>query len=232
MNTPVTSISNAALRAEVARQRDARRRAEQAEVDAAHREARALGRNREVAHRHQLAAGRGRDARARARSPAPAAAARQHHARCMREQALVLGQRRRGAHLLQVVAGAEGLAGAGEHDDAHRSSSATLRARSARHRARLGQRVERLGRFNVSVTTPRASTRFSTSRFEDLAERSYSSLSGRTWALMRRATLPARAARNFWISPVKVLGSPRSGSRAAPCSPRAGPGSGRSGLPA
>ena len=110
MKSPVTSISNAALRADVARQRDARRRAEEAEVDAAHREARAVGGDGEVAGGDELAAGRGGDALDARDHRHRQALDRQHHARALREQRLVVGLRRLGAHLLQVVAGAERLA--------------------------------------------------------------------------------------------------------------------------
>ena len=107
----------------VARQGHARRRAKQAQVDATDREARVAGGYSKIAHRHQLATRRRgdalhpRDHRHRQRLD------RQHHAAALGKQALVVGQRRLGAHLAQIVPGAERAARGG--DDQHAGRGVT-----------------------------------------------------------------------------------------------------------
>jgi hypothetical protein len=108
------------LAPEVARQADPRRRAEQADVDAGGGKARAVDRNRQVAHRHQLTTGcRGnamhaRDHRLRHLRQG------HHHPAAAPEQILHEGLVVVGAHLLEIVSGTKGLAGTGDDHDAHR----------------------------------------------------------------------------------------------------------------
>src|SRR5690606_6198950 len=104
----------------VARQRDRRRRAEQPQVHARDREARALGGDGEVAGGDQLAAGGGGDAVHARDDRLRHALDRRHQPRALREQRAVIVVRGLRAHLAQVVPGAERLARGPEDDDAHR----------------------------------------------------------------------------------------------------------------
>ena len=129
----------------VAQQRHAGRGAEQPVVDAADGKAR-LGRGHgQVALRHQLAARRGgdalhaRDHRHRQLQDA------EHHPAALREQAS--GSRPASGcrdHFLEVVAGAEGLAGGGEHHHARRlvGAPAASSASCSAVQHFLAQRVE------------------------------------------------------------------------------------------
>src|SRR6266851_10055802 len=108
-----------ALAAEVARDRDRGRRTEEAEVDSRGGEARVVGGDREVALRDQLAAGGGRDAVDRGDDGLGQGDELLHHRAARDEERLDLRLGMR-AHLLQVMAGAESAARAGDDDDTNR----------------------------------------------------------------------------------------------------------------
>ena len=109
--------------------------------------------HREVAHRHELAAGGRRDAvdarDHRLRQPRQLL---HHPAAGVEELALPVGVRMR-AHLLQVVAGAEARAVAGEDDDARRRCRRRARSSSASSAAIIARdsALKRSPRFSVSV---------------------------------------------------------------------------------
>ena len=147
------------LAREVARQRHARRRAEQAEVDAADREARVARGHRQVAHRHQLAAGRGGDALHARDHRHRQLLDRQHHAACIA---------RTGARSRPARARRASPSGRGRRRRPCRPRPSTTHARRCvgghARRARPAARehasdsaLKACGRFSVSVTTPRAS---------------------------------------------------------------------------
>jgi hypothetical protein len=142
MKSPVTSISKAALRDRLRDSATLGVEQNRPRLTPRHGEARIAAGHRQVAHRHQLAARRGgdavhtRDHRHRQRWTVSITCA-------LREQALVVVERGLGAHLLQVVAGAEGLAGCAEHDDARRFVTGDrLELRLQRREHAFGQRVE------------------------------------------------------------------------------------------
>ena len=120
ISSPVKQQLHRALAADVACHADGGRRAEDAGVDPGQPEFRGIRGHREIAHRHQLASGGGRCAvhagDHRLRNPGQL----QHHLRARFEQPTLPIVVDVGAHLVQVVAGAERAPGAGQHDDAHR----------------------------------------------------------------------------------------------------------------
>ena len=107
------------LAADVARERDARRAAEEPEFHAGSRELRVRRRDREIALRDELAAG-GECETVHARDHGLRYAGEAYHeTRAARESIFHERRRRVRAHFLQIVAGAERFAGAGDDDDAH-----------------------------------------------------------------------------------------------------------------
>ena len=117
----------------IARERHARRGAEQSHVDAVDPQAHAFGGHRQIALGHQLAACRSGDALHAGDDRHRQAAQRHHHAGALRKELLVIGQLRSGLHFLEVVPGAKGLAFGSEHHGARR-----LIGRHAGHRLLQG----------------------------------------------------------------------------------------------
>ena len=133
------------LRLHVAHQRYAGRGAEQADVDAVDTKARRIRRHRQVALRHQLAASRRGQALHARDDGHRKFLDGQHHLAALREQALVVGQLRIGLHLLEVVAGAKGLALGGDDQHTRRrvgGNGIELALQFAQHR--FAQHVEGL----------------------------------------------------------------------------------------
>ncbi len=150
MKSPVTSISKTLLAPHVSGRPTLGVAQEQPDIDARHREAGVVRRHGEVAHRHQLAARGGGDA-VHARDHGLRQLGELHHELpAQAEQALLEVERVVAAHLLEVVAGAEGLALAGDDHHAHRLVARDLVDRGdqglehlERERIELLQAVER-----------------------------------------------------------------------------------------
>ena len=146
------------LAADGTAQRHHRRRAEQADIDARRRETGLIRCDGEVAGRHQLAAGGGGDAVHLGDHRLGQAGDRQHQPRALAEQPFVGIAARIGAHLFQIVAGAEGRAVAG--DDHHLDAAVVgqllklfVQARHQRRREGVaaGRPVQRQGRDAVGI---------------------------------------------------------------------------------
>ena len=105
----------AGLRGHVARQGDHRRRAEQAVFHARGREPAVVAAHREIAGGDQLAAGGGGDAVDARDHRLRQAGQRGHHGGAAVEQGAHRRVAQISAHLLEVVAGAERLAGTADH---------------------------------------------------------------------------------------------------------------------
>ena len=201
MKSPVSSISIACLRGDVARQGHARRRAEQPEVDAADGELRVGRGDCQVAHRHQLAARRGGDAVHARNHRHRQALDRQHHAACSGRTACVVVQRRLRAHLLQVVAGAERLAGGGQHDGSRRLVVRRSRPTRACNAASIASRQ------GVELLRPVQRQRDDAARILRRSTSGSSVVDMASPVSLDRAGDFARSrSTNFWILPVEVFG--------------------------
>ena len=137
------------LARDVARQRDHRRRAEQADVDAGGREPRRIGGHRQIAGRHQLAAGRGGDAAHLGDHRLRQAHDRLHQGRTGFEQLDEVGLAAVGvgaprSHLLEVMPGAEMIAGTAQDDRPDRPLGRDfVETGLQRSEHFLGQRIDR-----------------------------------------------------------------------------------------
>ena len=204
MNSPVTSISNAGLRKHIARQRHARRRAEQPEVDAAHGEARLARGHGQIALRRPAGSRPRSRCPARARSPARGRRCSVSiMRRALREKPSVVVLRTAAARISRRSWPAQKALPAPAITTTRAvSSAARRRARAAARQAfALRERVERLrpverqrhdaarvARCAPGARVPGASTSSSCVYSIALAERARS-----------RST-------NFWILPVEVFG--------------------------
>ena len=127
----------------IARKRDRRRRAEQPHIDAGNSEGGALGGHGEIARRDELAACRRRHAVNPGDDGDRQIDDGLHDAAALGEQGFVVILARIGAHLLEVVPGAEGLAGRRENDAAHGVVILDIvESRLQRRQHLLGQGVE------------------------------------------------------------------------------------------
>ncbi len=225
MNSPVTSISNAALRDRLRDKRHARRRAEQPDVDAADGEARVARGDRQVAHRDQLAAGGGGDAVHARDHRHRQALDRQHHAaRTARTGAGSRPSDGSARISFRSWPAQKALPAAAITTTRAASSAATrVELRLQRREHRLGQRVEGLRPVQRQRDHAALVARAQHQRFVVQSCASYSIAAG---ALGR-----ARAAGTSGSCRCRSSGSPRSGSRAAPCSRPAGPCNARSARP-
>ena len=149
--------------------RDQRRRAEQPVIHARQAEARMLSGDRKIAGGDELAARRGRDALDRRDDRLRQRDDRLHERRAAREQfdikvaapIAIVAMR---LHLLEVMAGAERLSGAGEHDDARLVVIGDVVERGDQGLDHgEAQRIAVLRRVQSQMTTPLSSSRLMSS---------------------------------------------------------------------